>query len=131
MSLDLTTHVDEWRPCTHILKHIVEMLEGRPHKQQSILSISPCANLTAFMRHILLKQILSEHSKTVHLIESCCPCNNDVEQRGEKCFCRWGVEINKCWITLSFFARLDFDSRQGIQGRTYQETGRERDRVGV
>lgn len=29
---------------------------------------------------------------------------------------------------MSFFVRLDFDSRQGIQGRTYQETGREREK---
>lgn len=36
------------------------------------------------------------------------------------------VRINS-WITLSFFARLDFDSTQGIRGRTYRGgTGREK-----
>lgn len=29
---------------------------------------------------------------------------------------------------MSFFVRLDFDSRQGILGRTYQKTGKEREK---
>lgn len=36
------------------------------------------------------------------------------------------------WITLSFFARLDFDSTQGIRGRTYRGgTGREKQERGI
>lgn len=41
------------------------------------------------------------------------------------------IEINS-WITLSFFARLDFDSTQGIRGRTYRGgTGREKQERGI
>lgn len=44
---------------------------------------------------------------------------------------RTQVEVNICF-TLSFFARLDFDSTQGILGRTCQGgTGRERQETGV